>query len=271
MTATLDLEAYFRRIGYDGPRDPTFDNLKSIQTRHLDSIPFESIDAALDRGIDISPEAVDAKLIAARRGGYCYEQNGLFKRVLTSLGFEVEGLMCRVEMGRKAGEPHAPRTHMALGVTLDGSLWLVDVGFGGMVPPAPLKLDDPAPQVTAHERWRLTPKRRSLLAEAETPDGWEPMYEVYQDPQLDVDYEPANWMTSTHPDSFFRKGLVAARVSPDARYALFGARLTIRRPGVPIERRTLDRDGLKRALGSIFGLDVEPDWAPLLDRAARDQ
>ena len=73
----VDLDAYFRRIGYDGPREPTLDVLRAILALHPATIPFEAIDVLLDRGVDVSPAAVDDKLIARRRGGYCYEQNGL--------------------------------------------------------------------------------------------------------------------------------------------------------------------------------------------------
>ena len=92
----VDLAAYCARIGYDGPLTSTLGTLRALQALHPAAIPFEAIDVLTGRGIDISPQAVDAKLIAAGRGGYCYEQNGLFKRVLQAIGFEVEGLIARV-------------------------------------------------------------------------------------------------------------------------------------------------------------------------------
>ena len=89
----IDLAAYCARIGYSGPLMPTLVTLRALQELHPAAIPFEAIDVLLGRGVDISPQAVDAKLIGRRRGGYCYEQNGLFKRVLQAIGFEVEGLI----------------------------------------------------------------------------------------------------------------------------------------------------------------------------------
>ena len=106
----IDLDAYFARIGYDGPRTPTLETLRALHLLHPAAIAFEAIDVLLDRGIDLDPAAVDAKLITAGRGGYCYEQNGLFKRVLTALGFEVEGLIARVQWGAPAETPPRPRT-----------------------------------------------------------------------------------------------------------------------------------------------------------------
>ena len=122
----IDLAAYFDRIGYDGPSEASAQVLRDLHALHIASIVFEDIDVQLDRGIDIAPAAVDAKLIAARRGGYCYEQNGLFKRVLEALGFEVEGLLGRVKWMLPA-EPARGRTHMALRVIIDGQAWLTDV------------------------------------------------------------------------------------------------------------------------------------------------
>jgi N-hydroxyarylamine O-acetyltransferase len=101
----VDLDAYFARIGYDGPREPTLDALRAITFSHPDAIPFENLDVLLGRGISILPADVDAKLIAGGRGGYCYEQNGLLKRVLQALGFEVEGLMARVLWMAPDGAP----------------------------------------------------------------------------------------------------------------------------------------------------------------------
>lgn len=92
----VDLDAYCARIGYSGSRVPTLETLRALHEAHIASIPFEALNALLDREIDISPSAVDAKLIGARRGGYCFEHNALFKRVLQTIGFDVEGLIARV-------------------------------------------------------------------------------------------------------------------------------------------------------------------------------
>ncbi|RXF66979.1 arylamine N-acetyltransferase [Hansschlegelia zhihuaiae] len=264
----VDLDAYFARIGYRGPRDATTGTLRALVLAHLDAIPFESIDAAIGRGVDISPEGVDAKLIGAHRGGYCYEQNGLFKRVLRALGFEVDGLLARVRLNARPGDQPMARSHMTLKVTIEGEEWLADVGFGGATPTAPLRFDDEAPQPTPHGRYRVTRFGPLKLLEAESDGGWAPLYEVSDEPQIDVDYEPANWLTSTHPGSFFRRELVAARAAPGARYALYGARLTTRWPDGRSEQRMLSADEIERALTETFGLAVQPDWRPLIEQAA---
>ncbi|QTF93484.1 arylamine N-acetyltransferase [Halomonas sp. BM-2019] len=92
----IDPAAYRARIGHEGELSPTLETLRRLQARHVAAIPFENLDILLGRGIDISPRAVETKLIGARRGGYCFEQNALFKRVLEAIGFQVEGLLARV-------------------------------------------------------------------------------------------------------------------------------------------------------------------------------
>ena len=267
----VDLDAYCGRIGHRGPRTPTLETLRALQALHVAAIPFEAIDALLGRGVDISPAAVDAKLIGARRGGYCYEQNGLFKRVLAAIGFRVEGLLARVHWQLPEDAPPTPRTHMALRVEADGAPWLADVGFGAAVPTAPLRMDTAEPQPTPHGPFRLLPSGGAggWRVQARLGEGWATLYDLLPEPQLDVDYEPANWFTATHPASPFRRSLVVARTTPDGRHTLLDGRLTVRAPGGEIERRTrLDADGIERALAETFGLPVEPAWRPIIERAA---
>lgn len=267
-SADVDLDAYCRRIGYRGPRTPTMETLKALHELHPDAIVFEAVDVLLNRGIDLSPGAVDAKLIRSDRGGYCFEQNNLFKRVLTAMGFEVEGLVGRVRWMDQPGAPARPRTHMALRVTVNGEPWLADVGFGGQVPTSPLRMDTTAPQPTRHETFRVIPFGDSLLVQSRLGDRWTSLYELSREPQLDVDFELANWFTATHPSSHFRHGLTAARTTPEARYALLNGRFTIRTPGSGEDRRMLDAEAIEQTLVETFHLPVEPDWRPAIQRAA---
>ncbi|MGE5723259.1 MAG: arylamine N-acetyltransferase family protein [Sphingomonadales bacterium] len=264
----VDLDAYCARIGYSGPRTPTIGTLRALHALHPAAIPFENIDVLLDRGIDIAPAPVDAKLIAGRRGGYCYEHNGLFKRVLQAIGFSVEGLAARVCWMVPPGSGPRPRTHMALRVTIDGTPWLADVGFGACVPTVPLRMDAAAPQETGHETFRVRSTGEGVRVEALVGDRWEALYDLSLEPVLDVDYELGNWFVSAHPQSHFRHVLMAGRVTPGARYTLLNGRFTVRSPGGETERRLLDADALESVLAREFGLPVQPDWRPLIERIA---
>jgi N-hydroxyarylamine O-acetyltransferase len=265
----VDLAAYCRRIGYSGPLEPALDVLRALTELHPAAIPFEAIDVLLDRGIDISPAAVDAKLIDRRRGGYCYEQNGLFARVLRQIGFDVEGLSANVRWMFAPGAAAGPLTHRVLRVTIDGTPWLADVGFGSCVPTAPLRMDIADPQPTRHETFRLMPMGPHLLLQALVEDRWQPVYSIAPDAWLDSHYEMANWYTSTHPVSHFRYRLIVTRTTPEARHILADGRLTVRRSDGTAKKRYLDTDEIMEVLEKIFLLPVEPDWRPIAERAAQ--
>lgn len=264
----IDLDAYFARIGYAGTREPTLEVLRALHAAHPAAIPFEALDVLLGLGVDISPAAVDAKLISARRGGYCYEQNGLFKRALTALGFQVEGLLARVRWGAPAGSGPTRRGHMALRVTLDDEAWLADVGFGGVVMSGPLRMAKQGSQTTPNGDFRLSPQDRDLLLEVRSGSGWAAVYLLGLEAQLDIDYEQPNWHTSTHPDSIFRHSLMVARTTPTALYTLGDTRLTTRAPDGAVTHKTLDAAGIERALTEIFELPVSPELRPVLARIA---
>ena len=265
----VDLGDYFDRISYHGPAEPTLATLRALTELHPAAIPFEAIDVLLDRGIDLSPAAVNAKLIARRRGGYCYEQNGLFARVLRAIGFEVDSLASHVRWMSEAGAPPPPLTHRVLKVTIDGVPWLADVGFGSCVPTAPLRMDVSDPQPTAHETFRVSALGPHRLLEAMVEGEWRPVYSIGSEPWLEGHYEMANWYTSTHPASHFRHRLIVTRTTPSARYILADGRLTIRRADGSREKRYLDTDEIMASLTDLFQLPVDPEWRALAERAAR--
>ncbi|MES3677280.1 arylamine N-acetyltransferase [Halomonas elongata] len=264
----IDLDAYCARIGYRGPREATFHTLATLQEQHPAAIAFENLDVLMDKGIDLAPERIDAKLIDSRRGGYCFEHNALFKRALTAMGFQVDGLIARVLWQAPAGSaPNLP-THMALRVWLDDTPWLVDVGFGGNMPTTPLDMTTSAPQPTPHGLYRVLPFGDGWRLQVWIEDRWRSLYELAPTPQLDIDYELPNWYTATHPDSHFRHHLTVALSTPEARYSLADQRLTVRTTDGQQTRTLLDADGLERTLHETFDLDVSPDWRPLLERIA---
>lgn len=262
------LARYFERIGYDGPAAPTLDTLAALQAAHIAAIPFEGIDALTGVGIDIAPHAIEAKLIDRRRGGYCFEQNGLFLRVLQTIGFEAEGLLGRVRWMLPDDAPPSPRTHMVSRVTLDGRAWLADVGFGSMVPTRPLAIDSEAPQPTAQEDFRVIRRGREYRIAARIGADWATLYDIDDLAPPTIDYEVGNWYTSTNPASHFTQRLVAARTTGDARHSLIDNRLTIRHRDGTVERRYLSADGIAAALTDVFLLRVEPGWRAAIERAA---
>ncbi|MDZ3830764.1 MAG: arylamine N-acetyltransferase [Sphingopyxis sp.] len=265
---TLFLGRYFARTGYAGPVAPTMAVLRAVHAAHLAAIPFEAIDVLVDSHVDIGAEAIEDKLIARGRGGYCFEQNGLFLRVLRAIGFDAEGLLGRVRWMLPESAPPSPRTHMALRVRIDGRPWLVDVGFGSAVPPAPLAMDSEAPQATAHERYRVARRGAQWSVRADIAGEWMPLYVLDDIVPPAIDYDVGNWYTATHPASHFRHLLVAARTTPQRRYALRGNRLTVRHADGTSEQRHLGADAIEDALRDLFLLPVDPRWRPAIERAA---
>jgi N-hydroxyarylamine O-acetyltransferase len=266
--ATAFLPRYFARIGYRGPAEPTMEVLAALQAAHIAAIPFEAIDALTGAGIDIGADAVDAKLIGRRRGGYCFEQNGLFLRVLQTIGFEAEGLLGRVRWMLPDDAPPTPRTHMVVRVMLDGRPWLADVGFGAAVPPQPLAMDSEEAQPTRHESYRVVRHGDVWQVAASIEGEWRTLYRLDSVPPPAIDYELGNWYTSAHPDSHFRHQLIAARTTAEARYGLRDNRLTTRLVDGRSDRRYLTADEIERALAEIFLLPVQRHWRAAIERAA---
>src|SRR5215471_9883357 len=150
----MDLAGYFQRVGYKGRFQPDLALLSALTAAHTRSIPFENLDVLLGRPISLEPDALFQKLVAERRGGYCFEQNGLFLEVLRELGFQVAPLSARVRLQRPR-DYTPPRTHVFIRVELNGESWLTDVGVGALSLTSPLRLTTHDEQATLHEPRRI--------------------------------------------------------------------------------------------------------------------
>jgi N-hydroxyarylamine O-acetyltransferase len=255
----MDLQHYFRRIGYDGPRAPTPDVLAAVAHRHAMAIPFENIAVLASGPPDLEPGAVEAKLVGARRGGYCYEQNALLMAALTALGFRVTGLSARVRYGIPP-EVMSARSHMVLQVATDAGSMIVDAGFGGLTLTAPVPLRWHEEHQTPHERVRLVPVDDDHLLQARIGDAWFDVYRFDLSRHLHADYVQQNWHTATRPNALFGNNLVVTLPRADGRYALFNRTLTWRPLAGEKTRSEIDsRDRLRTVLADVFGLEVTPE------------
>lgn len=234
-----DVGAYCARIGYAGPREPTLAVLRAIIAGHTAAIPFENLDVLAKRPIRLDAPSLYGKLLHRRRGGYCFEHNLLLLGVLHDLGFRADGLAARVRWGRPLGTI-GPRTHMLLRVELAEGTYIADVGFGGLTPTAPLALATGTQQTTPHETFRLVAADGEFDLEAWIGRAWSSLYRFSLQEQAPVDYQVANWFTSTHPDSLFVRHLIAALPGAGCRYTLFNDKFTIRHLDGRVERRTLE-------------------------------
>lgn len=253
----IDLDAYLARIGYDGPRAPLLDVLRAVHRLHPRAIAFENLDPLLGRPVRLDPASLEGKLVRGGRGGYCFEHNLLLADALRSMGFAVAGLAARVLWNQPEGAVR-PRTHMLLRVDVGGEAHVADVGFGGLTLTAPLRLGVEGAQATPHEPFRLRPGAdASVTVEALLGEAWHQLYRFDPQEQLRPDYEVASYYLSNHPDSIFRRTLMAARALPDRRYALADDRLAVHHRDGRTERVGLGGPAeVRRALVELFGLKL---------------
>lgn len=201
QASNFNLSDYLLRIGFTGQPQADLPTLRALMRCQLRSIPFENLDVLAGRGVSLVPEDIVRKLVHHRRGGYCYEVNGLFAMALAALG-----LPYRMVAARPMFYPvRRPRTHMALLVTVDGEEWLVDLGFGSYGIRAPMRLADTDVDVPQDDDlFSLTqPQPGEWVLRAWRDGAWAPQYGFDLWPQEWVDFAPANHLNSTHPDAIF--------------------------------------------------------------------
>jgi N-hydroxyarylamine O-acetyltransferase len=254
----LDIDAYFRRIGYAGSRAPTLDTLRAVHAAHPLAIPFENLDVLRRRPVRLDLDSLQRKLVTERRGGYCFEQNLLFSHVLAALGFHVVSLAARVLWDRP--EDARARTHMLLFVELGEGSYLCDVGFGGFTMTAPLRLEPGVEQGAPHEVLRVVREGREFVTQVRVRGDWRSLYRFDMQQQLQADIEVLNFWVSEHPQSPFLTRLMAARRSHDRSFSLRDNRLSVYYPGGHSEHRELRSVAeLRTELGGTFGIEVPAD------------
>src|SRR5215203_4005086 len=169
----MNIEAYLQRINYSGSREPTPETLRALQVAHLQTVPFENLSIHAGEPIVLAKDALFTKIVEDRRGGFCYEANGLFAGLLRALGFEVAMLAAGV--ANPQGEFGPIFDHMTLMVTLE-ERWLVDVGFGDSFL-EPLLLDARNDQVQGTRAFRIVADDNHLILNRRNQSGdWEPQY-----------------------------------------------------------------------------------------------
>ena len=252
------LDEYFRRVSYDGSAEPTLDTLAALVAAHNRTIPFENLDPLMGIPvIDLSADALVDKLVRHRRGGYCFEQNGVMAEVLSQLGFGVDILGGRV-VWMSESDALPAQTHQALAVTVPGETgrYLVDVGFGGQTLSSPIRLELDTVQQTRHEPYRIREHGDGLVLESEIRDKWEPLYLFSPRPFPMIDRQVGSWYVSTYPGSHFVSGLTAALITDDARWNLRGRNLAIHGKGGSERIRFDTAAQVVEALTERFGIDL---------------
>ncbi|MGW0905458.1 arylamine N-acetyltransferase family protein [Streptomyces sp. NPDC002853] len=219
-------DAYLRRIGAQRPAAPTARALHDLHLAHLRAVPFENLSIHLGEDIDLTEDSLVAKVVGARRGGFCYELNGAFAALLTALGYQVTLLQARVYDAE--GRPGIPYDHLALHVrTSDDEELLADVGFGTHSH-FPLVYGERGDQQDPGGTFRVT----------ETPEGdldvsrdGKAQYVVDRRPRALGDFTVGAWWHRTSPRSHFTRSLVCSMLTETGRITLSGRTLTTTESG----------------------------------------
>ena len=249
----MDVASYLKRINYSGPVEPAAETLRQLQLAHLRAVPFENLSIHAGEPIVLAEDELFTKIVDNRRGGFCYECNGLFAGLLRSLGFEVAMLAAGV--AHVTGGFGPDFDHMALMVTLD-ERWLADVGFGESFL-EPLLLDERRDQVQGASTFRIVEDGDyRVLMRRNDGSEWQPQYRFTLRPYEFADYEEMCRFHQTSPDSHFTRNVICSRATDDGRTTLSGMRLitTSGHDGLRDERELSGRAEYERVLHEHFGI-----------------
>jgi N-hydroxyarylamine O-acetyltransferase len=256
----VDVAAYLERIRAARPASPTLGALGELVLSHLYAVPFENLDIAAGRPLSVEPQAIFDKVVTRRRGGFCYELNGLFSWLLRELGYDVTVLAGQT-VDPTTGEPGHPRAHLVLLVELDGPR-LVDVGWGEVYRrPFALQEDNEHvdPRIAAYRlerhdgRWQVNERHDdSLETNLKQVAGWRVAYRFDLTPYELADFaEACRWQETESP--FFTGHRFCTIATPDGRRTLMDERLIERAAGTRTERRVTDAEW-PALLEQLFGV-----------------
>lgn len=248
---TIAHAAYLDRIGYHGSPVPTADTLRLLQVAHLLAVPFENLSIHAGEPIVLDDAALFDKIVSRRRGGFCYELNGLFAALLRQVGFDVTMLSAGV-IGAD-GTLGPPFDHMALMVRLE-ERWLVDVGFGDSFR-EPLRLDVRTVQEQGDRAYKIAEDGSALVVSQRDQSGeWRGQYRFDLTPHVYADYAGMCHYHQTSPDSHFTRQRLCSIATADGRVTISGARLIVTSGGQRRESALEDEHHYAEALRDHFGI-----------------
>ena len=216
----FDLHQYLARIGFEGQAQADIHTVRNMMRCQLFTVPFENLDVLAGKVVSLVPEDIVDKIVTRKRGGYCYEVNGLFAMALDALGIAYQFVAARPMFY----PVRRPKTHMALVLTLDNEQWLCDLGFGSYGIRAPIALTCLNQDIAQDsDLFRLTgDEHGNFRVQAWCDSTWANQYEFNLSPQEWIDFSPANYLNSTHPDAVFVQKLLIVLHNPSGRKILFG-------------------------------------------------
>jgi len=250
----VNLQAYLERINYHGPTVPNAETLSALQLAHLLTVPFENLSIHNHEPIVLADQALFEKIVTRRRGGFCYECNGLFASLLHALGFDVS--MLSAEVANTSGGFSQPFDHMTLMVRLE-QRWLVDVGFGDSFR-QPLRLDEKSEQVQGNRTYRLGPEGEYLVLSKRDGEDWTPEYRFTLQPYEYQDFAGMCRYHQTSPESHFTQKRICSRATADGgRISLSDLRwIETSGDGARTERELAGEEEYADILREAFGIEM---------------
>ena len=253
----MNLSRYFKRIHYTGDTSPTLNNLRAIHRAHLMHIPFENLNIHMPRPVILDEDLLFQKFVDEHRGGFCYEQNGLFHTVLTQLGYEVYRLEANVR--GSDGNYSPPMSHMCLLVMIDGVRYLADVGFGASFI-EPIELDNPDIQSQDAGQFKIVHEGDTLYYYNQNigEDNMTIGYRFYLTPHELHEYDDACHYTQTSPNSHFTQKRVCSRWSEQGRITVTDDKFIVTSwEGERTETPITDEAQFHELLAEHFGITVQ--------------
>jgi N-hydroxyarylamine O-acetyltransferase len=241
----LNIKAYLERINYHGSLAPTAETLRDLQVAHLLAVPFENLSIHANQPIVLEDEALFTKIVERKRGGFCYEANGLFAALLRALGFDVRLLSAEVAKAEGGFSPNF--AHMTLMVLLE-QRWLVDVGFGDSFL-EPLLIDEPGEQAQGSRAYRILSDGPHRVLMQRDDDEWQAQYRFTLEPHEYADYDEMCRYHQTSPQSHFTRARICSRATVEGRITLSEMRFI----------RTSEKDGRQERT-----LTSEDEYAAIL-------
>jgi N-hydroxyarylamine O-acetyltransferase len=247
----MNVDDYLKRINYSAPLNLDAETLFNLQVAHLRSVPFENLSIHSGEPIVLNDEALFRKIVEKRRGGFCYELNGLFTWLLRQIGFDVSMLSAGVADSQGGFSPDFD--HMTLVVTLNRR-WLVDVGFGDSFV-EPLLLDEENEQQQGTQTFRIISADSHLvLMRRSGAEEWKPQYRFTLEPYQYADYEEMCRYHQTSPQSHFTKSRLCSLATSDGRITLSGMRLIKTSNEIREEETVENEEEYEKMLRDRFGI-----------------
>lgn len=253
----MNVDAYLERLQYVGDRTPTLATLQALHYQHLRTIPIENLDIHNSRAVILTPDALFDKLVTQKRGGFCYELNGLFYELLNALGFEVKRISGRTYEVGKGFNPEFD--HLAIVARVEDTDWLVDVAFGRRFPLYALPIEPYRIQEDRSGCYLIAGYDADYMAVKHVNEmgEWETGYIFTLVPRQLTDFTGMCYFHQTSSDSFFTRNKLCTLVTPNGRITLTGSFLKITEHGYVRELSVPDSQTFDTLLDTYFGIRLE--------------